>query len=179
MKSLQTLFRYSIFCLLATSNCKQENNNLPGYSYSLTVADTNPMRGVQNSLIVEIRTTDKTQQAYADLAYYTHYQSINKGKEVIPMDTLRTSLSRIQTDSIYYLARHVFTISTQPILRPDSLPFPPSAHDLDNYLDVSFSPYEGAGPTLSCIGYQEHNQPAYTLYTYLTKLSTSLVAKRH
>ena len=173
-----------LFFLAGTVSCERKGNHFSHYGYRLTVSEISPMRGVQTSLAVKKRWTHETPKAYAELISYTRYNQIKANQsavsrvETIPLDTTKFSLSRVQFDSLYFLAGQAFTVPVQPAMNYDSIPLPPSSHDLDNYLAVDFRPYENTGPTLKCIGYKEYNQSTYTLYAYLMRLKAVLPAKR-
>ena len=168
--------------LLCISGCGLDQNKAKNaqqmvYHYSLTVANTNPMVGVQSSLEVEVKYTEQTQQEYAFLYAYSHFEKIiEKNKNVfpherlVPLNTVKIILTRQQTDTIYQLARRVFMISKQPHPLHPHQPPPPPAHDLDNYLVVQFAPYYYEGPNMQCSGYLEENEAAYSLNNYLKRI---------
>ena len=177
-------------CLLAgISSCEPAPTAAPPgpsqvYDYYLSVDDTNPMQGIIASLTVKAGHTNdwpyRRSRRYptpAHLFAYSHFQWVRQPNGVRPdslgepRDTLAIPLTRAQTDSIYGLTRQVFHLLPCPPAR-DSTQFPrgPAAHDLDNYVGVTFRCDGFHGPTFTCQGYPERNAPSYALRVYLLQL---------
>lgn len=154
------------------------------YDYYLSVDDANPMQGTIARLAVKAGESNdwphRRSQRYptpAHLFAYSHFQWFRQptgwrpDSLWEPRDTLAIPLTRAQTDSIYGLSRQVFHLLPYPPARDSTLfPRAPAAHDLDNYVAVTFRYGGYSGPAFTCEGYPELNAPSYALRRYLLQL---------
>jgi hypothetical protein len=153
------------------------------YYFSLSVANVNPMHGTDVEFAVEVPWWKKNEASGSGMLYlYTNFKRPKQTRQqallrdvLLPSDTLSIALNRAQIDTIYQLARLVFTVPTKPFLVNDSLPPRPPAHDLDNYLVVTFAPQLYSGASFECTGYKEHNEASYKLAAYLEKVKTGFL----
>lgn len=136
------------------------------------------MHGTDAEFAVEVPWWKKNRAREGGALYwYSNFQrpkttkkQVLSQEDRVPLDTLNIGLNRAQLDIIYQLARQVFAVPPKPFLVSDSLPPRPYAHDLDNYLVVTFAPQLYSGASLECSGYKEHNEASYKLAAYLEKL---------
>ena len=163
------------------------------YDYVASVDEINPMVGVIARLTV--KAGDANEWPYrrsrlhptsAYLFVYSRFQWVRNPYEGgrpdslwTPRDTLALPLTRAHTDTIYWLTRQVFQLATHPPSRDSTrFPPPPSAHDLDNFLEVNFRYNDSSGPSFTCEGYEECNAASYALRNYLQALQARAFGKR-
>ncbi|NKI89906.1 hypothetical protein HBN54_002505 [Hymenobacter sp. 1B] len=161
------------------------------YDYYVSVEDTNPMVGAVAQLVVQTGgyTRVKRSEVAPPSAHLFAYSSFHwiaqpaKGNRPdsswVPRDTVSLPLTRPQLDTIYHLTRQVFQLAAYPPSRNNTEPPPPpSAHDLDNFLAVTFRYNNYSGPSFYCEGYEERNAASYTLRGYLKALQARALKKR-
>lgn len=176
--------------LLALSNllggCKQEKKPQGDLLYDsiITMEDTSPFGEVQARLVVSPRFKHQTAQEVAVLYALSNYQrvreqekSVSLATERVPFDTVRVALRPGQMDTIYQLARAIFQLPAKPPRAVEDGEHS-RAHDLDNYMRVSFRPQAWTGPTFECIGYREANAATYALYVHLSGLKEQVMRRR-
>ncbi|WP_197076718.1 hypothetical protein [Hymenobacter terrenus] len=164
-----------LFLLPCVSSCTSPADTaqtLPqgSYYFSLSVADTNPMHGTDVEFVVEVPWWKKNKVRDGGALYwYSNFKRPKTPQKAVseearvPLDTLCIVLNRVQLDTIYQLARHVFAVPPKPFLVKDSFPPPPPSHDLDNYLVVTFAPNFTRARRLSALAIKSTMKPATNL----------------